>query len=421
MKKMKMLELAEMTAINVNRIKQEFPIFSRKIEGKSLVYLDSAATSQKPKIVLDAITDYYANHNANVHRGAHILGDEATTIYENSRKKVAEFIGARVPKEIVFTANSTDSLNLVAYSYALKNLKEGDILLTTGAEHNSNLLPWVDVTNQAGAKLEFLPVNSDGEFLVDELKKALNPKVKLLVLFHASNVLGTIFPIKEICEIAHQNNTIVVVDGAQAAPHLKLNMQSLGCDFYAFSGHKMLGPMGIGVLYGREELLEQMGPMRFGGGMILEFDLKNPRWMDVPERFEAGTPNVEGAVGLAAALDYLNGIGMENIRAHEVELNTYALEKLAQIPNLTIIGPKDPQKRTGLVSFAIKDIHSHDIASVLNSEGVMVRSGMHCAMKFHKDIQLPASTRASFYLYNSTEDIDRLVEAVMKAVTILGK
>ncbi|HSX39268.1 MAG TPA: cysteine desulfurase [Candidatus Saccharimonadales bacterium] len=408
-----------MKQIDVTKLKNDFPILSRKIEGNNLVYLDNAATSQKPQAVLDAIVEYYSKHNANVHRGAHVLGDEATQAYEDSRKKVAEFIGARLPKEIVFTKNSTDSLNQVASGFASRILKRGGVILTTGAEHNSNLLPWLSVAKQTGAKVEFLTLDESGELSMNELRAKLNDKVKLVVVFHASNVLGTILDIKSICSLAHEVGAKVVVDGSQAIPHLPINVQSLGCDFYAFSGHKMLGPMGIGVLWGREELLEQMSPVNLGGGMILEFDLEDPKWLEVPEKFEAGTPNVEGAVGLAAAIDYLNSIGMQNIREHEIALSKYAIEKLATIPNLTILGPTDPTKRTGLVSFVIKDIHAHDIAAVLSQQGICVRSGMHCAMKFHKDLNLAASTRASYYLYNDTSDIDALVDGVRKALQIL--
>jgi len=410
-----------MSQINVKTLKQDFPILSRKIGEHNLVYLDSAATSQKPQKVIDAIVDYYSNHNANVHRGAHVLGDEATELYEAARKKTATFIGARIPQEVIFTKNTTEALNMVARGYALKNLTKDDIILTTGAEHNSNLLPWLAICKQIGAKLEFLTITDAGDISLAELKAKLNPKVKFLVIFHASNVLGTILPVKEICDLAHQYDTKVVVDGSQAVPHLLVNMQSLGCDFYAFSGHKMLGPMGIGVLWGREELLNQTEPVAFGGGMILEFDLVNPRWMQVPDKFEAGTPNVAGAVGLGVAIDYLTSVGMENVRAHELELNDYALKQLANVPDLVILGSQDPKKRTGLVSFTVNSIHAHDIAAVLSEQGICVRSGMHCAMKFHKDLDLAASVRASFYVYNSNEDIDRLVQGLYKAIKVLKK
>ncbi len=407
-------------ALEVEKIKKDFPILERKINGNDLVYLDNAATSQKPRQVLDSITDYYSNHNANVHRGIHTLSEEATLLYEGARKKVAEFIGAAHPEEIIFTKGTTESLNRIAVSWGLKNLKKGDVILLTNFEHHSNLVPWQVVTQRIGAKLDFINVKTDGEFPLDEFKRKMTKKVKLVAISHASNVLGTIVPVKEICKIAHEVGVLVSVDGAQAVPHLKVNVQSLGCDFYAFSGHKMLGPMGIGVLWARKEILEKLEPYEYGGGMIESVDPNKSTWAEIPVRFEAGTPNVEGAVGLASAIGYLQNIGMDSIREHEVELNRYALKQLEKIKEVAVTGPKDPEKRTGLISFTVKGIHSHDVAAVLNSLGVAVRSGHHCAMPLHKSLNIPSTIRASYYLYNTKKDIDKLVDGIKKAIQMLG-
>lgn len=406
----------------MKNIKKDFPILSRKINGKPLVYLDNAATTQKPQQVIDSLIDFYSNHNANIKRGVHTLGDEATELYENSRQKVATLINARTPQEIIFTKNATESLNIAAFSWGNTNLNEGDVVLTTESEHNSNLLPWMEVCAFKKVKLEFISVDENGKFDLNLLKQKLNDlKPKAFVFAHASNVLGTIFPVKGICKLCKETNTITVIDGSQAIPNMRVDVQSLCCDFYAFSSHKMLGPTGVGVLYGSKELLEKMPPVFYGGGMVKEFDAKNPTWQDVPERFEAGTPDIAGAVGFGSAIDYLNQIGMQKVRGHEIQLTKYAIEKLSQIKNLRILGPLDAEKRIGLVSFVIKGLHSHDTASVLNSEGVEVRSGMHCAMNLHKNLNLPSSTRASFYIYNDFEDIDKLIEGINKAIKILGK
>lgn len=406
--------------LNVEKIKKDFPILSREINGKPLAYLDNAATSQKPSSVIKAITDYYENHNANVHRGIHALSEEATQMYEDSRKNVARFIGADSQEEVIFTKGCTESLNRVAFEWAFENLKEGDIILTTDMEHHSNLIPWQRVTERTGAKLKVLPTDSNGDVSLSVFEKEITPEVKLVAVTHASNVLGTILPVKKICNLAKKVGAVVVVDGAQAAPHLRVNVAGLGCDFYCFSGHKMLGPTGIGVLWGKRELLEKLEPYEYGGGMIKQVEVKKSTWADLPEKFEAGTPNIAGAIGLSAAVDYLNKVGMENIQKHEEELNKYALNKLSEVPDLTVLGGKDPTMRTGLVSFTVKGIHGHDVAAVLNSEGVAVRSGHHCAQILHKKLGISSSTRASYYLYNDKEDIDRLVAGIKKAKRILG-
>ena len=405
--------------LNTKEIKKDFPIFSRKIDSKELIYLDNAATTQKPKEVVDSIADFYFNHNANVKRGSYTLGDEATDLFEESRRVVANFIGSATPKEIVFTKNSTESLNIVAFSWGLNNIKEGDEILTTVAEHNSSLLPWMEVASRKNAKIVYVEANEKGEVSAKDFENKISGRTKIIVISHASNVLGSILPVKEICDVAKKFGVVVCVDGSQTAPNMLINVKSLGCDFYTFSAHKMLGPMGIGVLWGKRELFELMPPVFMGGGMIKSFSDSDHDWFDIPDRFEAGTPNVAGAVGFGTALNYLSRIGMEKIREHEVELSNYLVNKLLEIPQINILGPLDLRKRVGLISFTIKGTHPHDISAVLNTEGIAVRSGMHCAMKLHKDLNIPASTRVSYYIYNSTDDMDKLINGISKALTIL--
>lgn len=399
---------------------EDFPILSRIIDGNRLVYLDNAATSQKPFAVIDAISEYYTSHNANVHRGLHSLSEEATALFENSRRTIAHFIGAQKVEEIIFTKGTTESLNRVAFEWALPNLNKDDVILITDSEHHSNLVPWQIVSERTGCKLDFIKTTDSGDFDFEDFKNKLTPSVKLVSVAHASNVLGTIFPVKEISKEAHKLGALVCVDGAQAVPHLEVNVQNLGCDFYAFSGHKMLGPMGIGVLWTRSEILSKLEPYEYGGGMIDDVGLHTSTWAEIPEKFEAGTPNVEGAVGLAAAVKYLENYGMDKVRRHEISITEYALTQLLRLPYVQIIGPLDPQKRTGLVSFTLGSIHAHDVAAVLNSLGVAVRSGHHCTMPLHKRLGIPASTRASWYIYNTNSDIDVLVEGIKKAKSILG-
>jgi cysteine desulfurase / selenocysteine lyase len=404
---------------DVVEIKKDFPILSREILGNKLVYLDNAATSQKPKVVIDALVDYYSNHNANVHRGLHTLSEEASEMYENARKSVADFIGGK-EDEVIFTKGATESLNRVAISWGLKNLKQGDVILLTDFEHHSNLIPWVEETRIVGATVDYLDSDEKGQISLEQLKSKLSTgKVKMVAITQASNVLGTILPIKEISELAHSYGALVSVDGAQAIPHLKINVSSLNCDFYSFSGHKMLGPTGIGVLWGKKEHLEKLEPYEYGGGMIDIVGYQDATYAEIPGKFEAGTPNISGAIGLAMAINYLDTIGMDVIRDHEVKLNRYAIDKLTEVQGVTILGPKDPYARTGLVSFTVEGIHSHDIAAVLNSDGVAVRSGHHCTMPYHKKHNIAASTRASWYLYNTLNDIDSLVEGIKKAQKIL--
>ncbi len=402
------------------KVKQDFPIFKRKFNGKELVYLDNAASSQKPQQVIDTISDFYENHYANVHRGIYTLSEEASGMYEDARKKVAEFIGAVRAKEIIFTSGATESLNMVVLSWALNNLRDGDIIMVSEVEHHSNLVPWQMIAEKTGAELCVLKCRpGKKDTLLAKVRANLNDRVKIVSVAHASNVTGEIFPVKEISKEVKKVGALLCVDGAQAVPHIKVNVQSLGCDFYAFSAHKMLGPTGVGVLWVRGELYQQMEPYKYGGGMIYEVKEKSATWADPPERFEAGTQNIAGVVGLASAIDYLGKLGLEQVREHEVKLNEYTLKTLPEIEELKIIGPKDPQRRTGLVSFAIEGVHAHDLAAILNTEGIAVRSGHHCAMPLHTKLNLPASTRASYYIYNTEEDIDKLMKGIYKAIRIL--
>lgn len=401
-----------------NKIKNDFPIFKRKINGNDLVYLDNAATSQKPKQVVDAVSDYYLSHNANVHRGVHTLSEEATNMYEDARQKVADFIGAKFG-EIVFTTGSTGSLNRVAFGWGFENLTEKDTIVFVEVDHHSNIVPWQIVSERTGAKLKSIGVTINGEIDLKELDALLDSSVKILAVSHASNVLGTIFPIAEICKIAKKYGTLVSVDGAQGIPHFKIDVKKLGCDFYSFSGHKMLGPMGIGVLWAKKELLEKMTPCEYGGGMIKQVHLDKSTWASIPQRFEAGTPGVAGAVGLASAIDYLENLGMDNIVEHEKELTKYALEELSKLEGVHILGPKDPSKRTALFSMVFDGMHPHDVATILNLEGIAVRSGQHCAMPLHESLDISSSTRASFYVYNTKDDVDALVKGIKKAKEVL--
>jgi len=400
-------------------IKKDFPILSRKVGDVGLVYLDNAASSQKPLCVIDAISNYYKTSNANVHRGIHTLSEEATTLYENARKTVANFINADA-HEIIFTKGTTESLNRVTKSWCTRNLGKGDVILTTIGEHHSNFIPWQIYAKEVGASVEFIKLTESGLLDMEDLRKKITPNVKLIAVSHASNVLGTIFPIKDICTLAKKHNIKVSVDGAQGIPHLKVNVKALGCDFYSFSGHKILGPMGIGVLWVKKDILEQLEPYEYGGGMIEAVSSESSTWAEIPERFEAGTPNVEGAVGLASAMDYLTSIGMGTVREHELSLLEYVIPKLQKISGLYIMGPLNPKDRTGLVAFTVEGLHGHDIAAVLNTRGIAVRSGHHCTMPLHKHLNIASSTRASFHIYNTREDMDALINGIKYAQEILG-
>ncbi len=406
--------------MNVKKIRKDFPILERKINGKKLIYFDNAATSQKPKEVIDAICHYYKNHNANVHRGIHTLSDEATQLYEESRKTVAEFIGAKSPEELVFTKGTTDGLNALAIS--LESLLEPeDEIITTVAEHHSNFLPWQRLAEKTGANLIILEMDNEGSFPLKDFKKALSGKTKIVALTHASNVLGTIFPIKKITKQAHKHNPQikVVVDGAQSAPHIPVNVQGLGIDFFTFSGHKMLGPMGIGGLWIKKEHLELMEPFAVGGGMIHTVTKEKSSWAEAPFKFEAGTPNVAGAVGLAEAVKYLERIGMEDVQRHTQELTKFALKELEKVEDVEILGPKDVSKRTGLVSFVIKNVHAHDIAGVLDTKGIAIRAGQHCTAPLHTSLCIDTSARVSFQIYNTKREVKDFIKALKEGLDIL--
>lgn len=400
-------------------VRKDFPILTRKINGHPLVYLDSTATSQKPQVVLDSITDYYSRHNANVHRGAHTLGDEASKIYEEARESIADFIGATHPYEIIFLRNATEALNLLAYSWGGENLKKGDVVVISEMEHHANIVPWQQLANRSGCELRLVSVTKDGTLDMKDFAKKIKG-AKLLSIVHVSNALGTINPVKEMIEIAKDEGVLVSLDGAQGVPHMKIDVVDLGCDFYSFSGHKMLGPMGTGVLWGRRELLEKMPPFLTGGGMISAVYESHAEWAELPDKFDAGTPDVASAVGLVAAVNYLDRLGMDNVREHDRQITAYALERLSDVEGVNILGPRDPEIRSGSVSFVYEIAHAHDVATILDSEGVGVRSGHHCTMVLHNKLGVAASVRASWNVYTTKQDIDSLVDALDKVREILG-
>lgn len=393
-------------------LREQFPILNQEVNGHPLVYLDSAATSQKPRQVLDAIKKYYEWDNANVHRGVHTLGSRATDAYEGAREKVARFLNATSPEEIVFTRGTTTALNLVAASYGKAVLKPGDEIVITPMEHHSNLIPWQQVAKATGATLKYLPLQNDGTISLDDVEATLTANTKIVSVMHVSNVLGLVNPVKEIAEIAHRYGAAMVVDGAQSVPHMKIDVQALDCDFFAFSGHKMCGPTGIGALYGKKSLLQNMEPIEFGGEMIDFVDLYESSWKDAPWRFEGGTPIIAGAVGLGAAIDFLQEIGLDTIHQHELKLAAYAYDKLSMIDGITIYGPEED--RIGLVTFNLDDIHPHDVATVLDAKGIAIRAGHHCCQPLMRWLEVSATARASFYLYNTEEDIDQLVSALLE-------
>jgi cysteine desulfurase/selenocysteine lyase len=407
--------------INVDAIRADFPILDREVNGKKLVFLDSAASSQKPVQVIEAMSTYYRKHHANVHRGIYRLSEEATDAFEKARRRIARFINAPSQKEVVFTRNATESINLVAQTWGRVNLRAGDEILLTEMEHHANLVPWQLIAQEKEAKLRYISITQDGELDLTTLDNLLTERTKMVAFTQASNVLGTLTPVRRIVNAAHAVGAITLVDGAQGTPHLPVDVQELGCDFYAFSSHKMCGPTGVGVLWGRRELLESMPPFMGGGEMIRRVTLEGSEWADLPHKFEAGTPAIAEAIGLGAAVDYLDGVGMEAIRAHEKELTAYALERLIEIPGLTVYGPTDIEVRGGVTAFVLDNAHPHDVATILDSEGVAVRAGHHCAMPLHKRLSLPATTRASFYIYNTPEEIDRLVEALYKVKHIFSR
>jgi cysteine desulfurase/selenocysteine lyase len=410
---------ASLTLFDIVTLRREFPILNQAVNGKTLAFLDSAASSQKPRRVIDCLEDYYQRYNANVHRGIYRLSEEATFAFERARGKVARFINARSQREIVFVRNTTEAINLVARSWGDANLREGDRILLSIMEHHSNLVPWQMLAQRTGAKLEFLPIDGEGRLALDNLEVQLEG-VRLVAITQQSNVLGTINPVAEIAQRAHAVGALVLVDGAQSVPHMPVDVQALDIDFLAFSGHKMCGPTGIGVLWGRRAILEQMPPFLGGGSMIKVVGLYESTYADIPARFEAGTPAIAEAIALGEAVDFLQEIGMDRIYAHERDLLGYALERLTEIEGLRVYGPTTTEMRGGAVSFTLEGAHPHDVAAVLDGEGIAVRAGHHCAQPLHAHYDIPATTRASFYLYNIPEEIDRLVAALHKARTLFG-
>lgn len=406
---------------NVKAIRQDFPILQRRINGKPIVYLDSGASSLKPKQVISAMDQYYENYGVNIFRGIYKLSQEATEEYEKARKKVADFIGSKDAREVIFVRNATEAINLVAYAWGRVNVDKKSEIISTVMEHHANLVIWQQLALEKGAEIKYLDIDENGKLPEPtQIASKISATTKLLAITHVSNVLGTINPVKQIvAEVKKINpNCLVLVDGAQAVPHLKVDVKNLGCDFYVFSGHKMLGPMGIGVLWGKDKLLDKMVPFQFGGEMIKEVYLSKTTFAETPLKFEAGTPNVAGAIGLGAAIDYLEKIGMANIRKHEINLLDYALNRFNGLNHLTIYGPKKPEEKSGVIAFNIKGIHAHDLAQVLDEENICIRSGHHCAMPLHTRLKIPASARVSFYLYNTKEEIDKLIEGIERAKRI---
>ena len=411
---------ARTMARSAEDIRGDFPILSRMVHGKPLVYLDSTASSQKPRSVIEAMSIYYETTHANVHRGVYELSEEATARMERARVKMARFINARQSKQVIFTRNTTESINLVAYSWGYANIHAGDLIVLTELEHHSNLVPWQLLAQRSGARLEFVPVSDDGLLRLDIYAQLLEQQPKLVAFTHMSNVLGTINPVQEMIALAHAAGAVVLIDAAQSVPHLPVDVQALDADFLCFSAHKMLGPTGIGVLYGKRDLLEAMPPFMGGGDMIRTVGLRESTWNDLPWKFEAGTPAIAEAIGLGAAVDYLNALGMEQVAAHEQEITTYAMKQLRQVPGLTIYGPQASQ-RGGVVSFTLGDIHPHDLASILDQQvGVAVRAGHHCAQPLMERFGLTATARASFYVYTIKQDVDTLVEGLHKAIEIFS-
>lgn len=408
------------TESSFENLRKDFPILQRTVrENKPLVYLDNASTTQKPNQVIDSINDYYKNHNANIHRAVYALAEEATEAYESTRDKIANFVNVRDRQEIIFVRGTTEAINLVAYAWGRPHVKEGDIILTTEYEHHSNIVPWQLLAQEKRAKIEYIRMDDDGELILDDLDKFLaTGKVKLVAFSLMSNVLGTITDAQKIVEKCRAAGVLTLIDGAQAVPHMKVDLEKIGCDFFAFSGHKMLGPTGIGVLWVRKSVLETMSPFHGGGDMIREVHKYETTWNDLPYKFEAGTPNIADVVGLGAAIDYLTKIGMDNVREHEVELTKYAIERLSDVKGLEIYGTRDISKRGGVISFNFSDVHPHDVAQIIDEEGIAVRSGHHCAQVLMERLDVAATSRASFYIYNTKEDIDALVNSLNKVAEV---
>ena len=399
-------------------IKENFPILEQKINGKNLVYLDSAATTQKPNEVIDSLNNYYKNNNSNIHRGIHTLSQRATEDYENTREIIANFIGATSSKEIIFVRGATEAINLIANSYVKPLLNENDEIIISQMEHHANIVPWQMVCEEKKAKLKIIPIDNNGELILKEFNNKINERTKFISINHVSNSLGTINPIKEIIQIAHQNNIKIMIDGAQAIQHLEIDMKEINADFYCFSGHKMYAPTGIGVLYGKMDLLEQMPPYQGGGDMIKSVTFEKTIYNDIPNKFEAGTPNISGAIALGKAIEYISQIGINNINKHETDLLNYATSKLKQIDKVRIIG--EAKKKAAVISFIIEGIHPHDIGTIMDSYGIAIRAGHHCTQPVMDFYDIPATARASFAIYNTKEDVDELIKAIEKCVEVFA-
>ena len=403
---------------DVEKIRRDFPILKERVHGKPLVYLDNGATSQKPQVVIDALNRYYMSENSNIHRGVHYLSERATSSYEGAREKIRQFLNAESDREIVFVRGTTEAINLVAQSYGRTFLKAGNEIVISAMEHHSNIVPWQILCGQIGARLRVVPINHDGEFLLDEYRRLLNENTKLVSLTHVSNALGSIVPVKEAVRLAHERAVPVLLDGAQAVPHFKVDVQDIGCDFYAFSGHKLFGPTGVGVLYGKTELLDAMPPYQGGGDMISLVTFEKTHYNVLPYKFEAGTPNIAGGIGLGAAIDYLNGFNWEEVCAHENDLLAYATNALSEIESIRIIG--SAKDKAGVLSFVSDHIHAHDVGTILDQEGVAIRAGHHCAMPVMQRFGVPATARASFALYNNREDVDALVRGIHRVLKVFS-
>lgn len=403
--------------MDAKEIRKLFPILNQEVNGNPLVYLDSAATSQKPASVIEALDRYYREYNSNVHRGVHTLGSMATDGYEGAREKVRKFINAKSTQEIIFTRGTTTALNMVASSWARDNVQEGDEIVITMMEHHSNIIPWQQIAKRTGAQLKYIPLQPDGTIELKDAEETITERTKIVSMMYVSNVLGAVNPIKEVAKIAHRNGAIMVVDGAQSTPHMKVDVQDLDCDFYALSGHKMCAPTGIGVLYGKKELLNNMEPVEFGGEMIDFVNLYDSTWKELPWKFEGGTPIIAGAIGLGAAIDFLEEIGLDEIEKHEHEVTSYAMERMKEVGGIQIYGP---EHRAGLITFNIDDVHPHDVATVLDAEGIAVRAGHHCAQPLMKWLNVSATARASFYLYNTKEDVDAFIKGLQMTKEYFG-
>ena len=398
--------------INLNKIRKDFPILNEKVNGKGLIYLDNAATSQKPKDVIDSLVSYYEKYNSNVHRGVHTLSIKATDEFEKSRIKIQKFINAKSSNEIIFTRNASESLNLIAYSWGKDNIGSGDEIYITPFEHHSNIVPWQMLCKEKEAILKYLPLNNNGDIDIDRFSKEISNKTKLVSVTHMSNVLGTVLPLKEIIELAKNYKAVTVVDACQSVPHMPVDVQNIDSDFLCFSGHKMLGPTGIGVLHGKEEILSEMSPFLYGGDMISEVTYEDSKWNELPYKFEAGTPNIADSIALGVACEYLEKVGMENIWNHEMELGDYTVNRISELDKFKILGNRSKELRGGVVSFVHEDIHPHDIGSLLDGYGIAIRTGHHCAMPLVRSYGVVAASRASFYLYNNKDEVDKLVEGL---------